>query len=199
MPAKRSKAVGCTCVRCGVAFMAVPSAIRRGRRFCSRACGYASRVAPLAERFWKHVDKGDGSGCWLWNGRKRAGYSYGTLSGEASATRRHELAHRVSWRLHFGEIPDGLVVCHRCDVPSCVRPDHLFLGTYRENIQDASRKLRLKHGEQCWSAKLTEADVRTIRARRANGVTAAHLAEQFGIKAATVRHIVRRNTWKHVA
>ena len=93
---------------------------------------------PLAERFWSRVEFTDG--CWLWTGTtvdKERPY------GSIWAYGKYELAHRVSWRLHYGEIPEGRHVCHHCDNPRCVRPDHLFVGTNQENMLDASRKGRL--------------------------------------------------------
>lgn len=90
---------------------------------------------PWQERFWSKVQKGEG--CWEWQGR-RFPFGYGAfyLEGQWNG------AHRASWRVHFGEIPDGLWVLHRCDNPPCVRPDHLFLGTHLDNVRDMCRKGR---------------------------------------------------------
>ena len=95
-------------------------------------------VTPLSERFWRHVDQsGD---CWVWTGSlTNGGYGHLGLGGRDGGTDR---AHRVSWRLHFGEIPSGLWVLHKCDNPPCVRPEHLFLGTHDDNMRDCVSKSR---------------------------------------------------------
>lgn len=91
---------------------------------------------PLADRFWAKVDiSGD---CWLWSGAIYAESGYGRLSFQRKALG----AHRVAWQLVNGPIPDGMLVCHRCDNPPCVRADHLFLGTQSDNIADMWAKGR---------------------------------------------------------
>lgn len=96
---------------------------------------------PLEERFWEKVRKGPQ--CWEWTGSRVRGYGY------FGAWGRVRLAHRVSWQLRHGEIPPGLCILHRCDNPSCVRPGHLFIGTQRDNMQDAKRKGRT------WQSRVT--------------------------------------------
>lgn len=95
----------------------------------------------LADRFWLKVQKG--SGCWLWTGGKH-GRGYGGLHCGGKVFRKYLQAHRVSWELHHGPIPDGLWVLHKCDNPICVNPDHLFLGTRQDNMGDCAAKGRIK-------------------------------------------------------
>lgn len=91
-------------------------------------------------RFMQYVYMEPMSGCWLWTG-SIAQHGYGVFGIKGHSQR----AHRVSWAMHRGKIPDGLYVCHRCDVPSCVNPAHLFLGTQRDNIHDCIKKGRARH------------------------------------------------------
>lgn len=89
------------------------------------------------ERFWRRVMKPESDGCWTWTG-STAGYGYGRVFVDG----RQQSAHRVAWELTNGPIPEGLIVCHKCDNPPCVRPLHLFLGTHKDNSQDMVRKQR---------------------------------------------------------
>lgn len=98
---------------------------------------------PIEDRLWPRVRK-DESGCWLWTGAKKQG-GYGKIS--AGGDNGWVLTHRVAWELTNGLIPAGLMVCHRCDVPACCNPGHLFLGTARDNMQDMIAKGRHCHGE----------------------------------------------------
>src|SRR5690606_33099234 len=105
-----------------------------------------------------------------------------------------------SWQLHFGEIPDGMVVCHTCDNPSCVNPHHLFLGTPADNNQDRTRKGRTVApvGEEHGLSKLTEKQVLEIRELANEGMTKAAIARQYGVDRGTIYHIVNRITWRHL-
>lgn len=96
---------------------------------------HGGRAIPIEQRFWTKVQKSDG--CWLWTATKTKGY--GMILGP---NRIPLQAHRVAWRLTFGDIPSGLSVLHHCDVPLCVNPAHLWLGTQKDNLEDAERKGR---------------------------------------------------------
>ncbi len=108
-------------------------------------------------------------------------------------------AHRYSFELHNGPIPDGLVVMHSCDEPLCVNPAHLSLGTQRDNQDDSVRKGRRKPGSQNSQAKLTEAQVIEMRKTYADGgITQKELATRYGVSHALVSFIVTRKAWKHI-
>ena len=95
----------------------------------------------ISDRFWEKVDKsGD---CWIWTGCRHAqGYGQMRIGSKADGTYTVRRATRICWEMHYGAIPDGLLVCHHCDTPECVKPDHLFLGTHQDNTRDAIVKGR---------------------------------------------------------
>lgn len=128
--------------------------------------------------------------CWIYKGViNHAGYGVLMTSRQVS----QDLVHRLVYESVHGPIPDGICVLHKCDNPSCCRPDHLFLGTHRDNMQDMARKGRSA------KAKLTETQVRTIRDRYANGdVSLDQLGKEFGVHLSTISLAVRRVNWKHV-
>lgn len=143
------------------------------------------------DRFWIKVKKSDG--CWIWGALRLNGYGCLRFNGKRT------LAHRVSWEIHNGPIPEGLFVLHRCDNPACVRPDHLFLGTRKDNMQDMIKKgrrapIRLL-GEWNPQSKLTEASVKQIRSSNCSGID---LAKQFGVSQQLISEVKARLVWKHV-
>jgi hypothetical protein len=155
--------------------------------------------AATVARFWAKVRRTD-DGCWLWRGaRSSTGYGNFVLSPKPHA--KLVKAHRFAYVLQVGEIPQGLAVCHRCDIPLCVRGDHLFTGTWTDNARDKESKGRHYHfrGEENPVSKLTESQVREIRFRyAAEDVSFVTLGGDYGVTGANVRHIVRRKTWRHV-
>lgn len=104
-------------------------------------------------------------------------------------------AHRVSWQIHRGPIPTGLHVLHKCDNPACVNPDHLFLGSDDDNREDKLKKKRQPRGATHWNTKLSEKDVRSIRAdtRRYRAIAA-----EYSIHPMSVGDIKRRKSWAHI-
>lgn len=134
------------------------------------------------------------TGCWLW--AKRA-----TIRGYGHIWYRstHLLAHRVAYEAYRGPIPDGMFVCHKCDTPSCVNPDHLFLGTHADNMADRDRKGRTPIGEARPNARLTADLVREIRSARESGETLHSLGRRFGVSHTTVHRIAMGRKWSHVA
>lgn len=143
--------------------------------------------------FWSRVAVSDG-GCWIWSGRvNEKGY------GLAIRHRKHERAHRISYELKKGPIPENLMVLHKCDLPSCVNPDHLFLGTALDNTTDAVIKGRISHGVEHYKAKLNPDKIREIRKiRNSKSMSQNETAKLFGISRGTLLKIERGQTWKHV-
>lgn len=158
------------------------------------------KLKPIAERFWPKVSKGDG--CWMWTGATLP-KGYGVIGREGS--NGFWYAHRVSWEIANGPVPKGLFICHTCDVKGCVRPDHLFLGTAKDNAQDAAKKgilsrwTTLNRGERCHNAKLSTADVTRIRQLHSDGIlTTRQLSLAFGVSVHSIHNVVVRHTWRHV-
>jgi hypothetical protein len=147
---------------------------------------------PVAERFWERVNKT--AGCWLWTG-SLGFYGYGQLSAGRNGLTPLR-AHRLSWELHNGSIPDGLHVLHHCDNPTCVRPDHLFLGRAADNSLDKVAKGRARggsmKGERNPSAKLNEQQVDAIRADPRGSVTVGRI---YGVAKNTIQNIRSGRSW----
>jgi hypothetical protein len=167
---------------------------RGGGKYCSPSCHTAHRQKPLAERFWEKVEKT--ASCWLWNGyRNPGGYGQVNIGSRGDGMR---LAHRVSWELHYGTIPEDMNVLHRCDTPSCVNPSHLFLGTDADNVADMMNKGRGCTGERNGHAKLTADDVRAIRYMVDSGESYRAVAMQYGVSPSSIYGIANRRRWKHI-
>ncbi len=154
----------------------------------------------IVARFWSRVEPGHPDSCWIFQKAKGGPCTEHTaiFSGDKE-TRTKIFAHRLSYIIHKGEIPDGLYVRHTCDNPPCVNPHHLVLGTHLDNIRDMIERGRGVRGESVGSAMLTEEQVHAIRVRHAaGGITLAQLAAIYGVGAITIHCIVQRKTWRHI-
>jgi hypothetical protein len=166
---------------------------RTVRAVIKRRCKLGKLIRPpnTIAVFWSRVNKTQG--CWLWTaGRDPAGYGNFAMHGVSYK------AHRFSWMLQYGEPPSGMYICHRCDNPGCVNPQHLFCGTNSENQLDAVRKLRKRVGEMHHMAKLTGPEVREIK-RLLDLVSQERLAARYGVARSTIAHIAHGVTWKQIA
>lgn len=193
----------CRC-ECGTEKIVLSQSLRERRSTrCNRCARRGPKPVPLEERFWRHVYPDPNCGCWLWDGSCN-GHGYGQIRVKG----KNRTATRVSWELFKGKIPDGMHLLHRCDFPPCVNPDHLFLGTHRDNIHDALAKGRmnlsgLELGRQprpeyrphLSSRKFTKNQIVEIRA---SPVGKRILARIYGASESVIQNIRSRKTYKEI-
>ncbi len=141
------------------------------------------------EQFYNRVSPEPNSGCWLWIGMIGPS-GYGVFS--SGKRKSNQQAHRVSYELHVGSIPKGMFVCHKCDVRSCVNPEHLFLGTNQDNMIDAARKKR------CRAQKLDTEDIIAIKVMLRAGWSSRGIAGLFNVTDGMIGHIKCGRKWAHV-
>jgi len=155
------------------------------------------------EKFFSKGAVNSATGCIEWTGCIQSN-GYGRVKFDG----RTRYVHRVSAELKFGEIPEGLEVCHKCDNRKCFNPDHLFLGTRKDNMQDAVSKSRIsrgeKHaaqipsGERNYNAKLKNSDIPEIRRRHASGETQTSIAKSFSVDRSLIGLIVNGKAWRGI-
>lgn len=185
----------CLC-DCGKIFHTRKRNVLEGRT--KSCCNYVSKEEDI-ERFKSKVviNKND---CWLWNGgrykRKNGNKSYGRF--ETKLFPEEYLAHRISFLLFKGPIPESMFICHICDVENCVNPDHLFIGTAEANIKDMILKNRQASGENNGSSKLKEYEVLAIRKSYSNGISLHDLAEKYNVYNTCIYKVIKRESWKHI-
>lgn len=194
-----------TCANCGASFSTYPYRFTQARTVsCSKACADVGRYAPWPERLFRSIDvTTTPQGCHPWmRARDRDGYGVAhrdrRSAQAAGAATLNMRAHRAVWEYHHGPIPAGMQVCHRCDNPPCCRIEHLFLQTGLGNTRDMVGKGRNPHGETHRRAKLSEHDVRAIRARALQGESGRALGRIFGVRQSTIQRITSGQYWKHV-
>ncbi len=185
------------CETCGNSFSYKRKPCLPKRRFCGYSCS-RSRNTPeqIARRFWSHVSAKSVLECWEWTASKIDG-RYGSFFVAGKNVR----ANRFSLEMVFGKLPENQQALHHCDNPICVNPFHLFSGTNDENRADMVQKRRHVFGERHHKAKLSAADVLTIRSAyrpKQYGGGSHCLAKRFKVSPNTIRAILNRKTWSHV-
>jgi len=148
----------------------------------------------IAERIRDNYKYCEETGCWLWTASKDS-WGYGHIRIDTVLTK----AHRFMYSEHNGKIPEGLKVCHRCDTPACINPEHLFLGTDADNMKDRDQKGRNAKGEMHGTSKLTEKDVIDIKnLLKTTDLKQREIAAIFNIGGDVISRIKTGNAWKHV-
>lgn len=145
------------------------------------------------EWFEERIERITESGCWIWlPGLTKTG-GYGQFNKKGKVGR----AHRASYEFYVGKIPEGMCVCHRCDTPACINPDHLFIGSRKENTLDMKAKGRHLYGERNTESKLTLDQVLEIKDRRKSGEYFQSIADSYGISYTQVWRIINNKRWVH--
>jgi|SRR6188508_111364 len=161
---------------------------------CLRAVNSQDYQEKLKEKLLKNI-KIDGNGCWIWQKSKhRQGY------GNFCCNRKVLLAHRVSWTIFKGNLDLEILVCHTCDNPPCCNPEHLFLGTDKDNSIDAFSKGRIKRhkGENHARSKFKNEDIENIRSLKREGKTQKEISEMYSVTISAIKHILKKRTWIHI-
>jgi hypothetical protein len=156
---------------------------------------YERKKNPVEKRFWSKINKDTESGCYEWKGNLDKN-EYGRFKVNYKDVR----AHRFSYELHHGEIPEGMLVLHSCDNPKCVNPNHLSIGTHKENMLDRNNKNRQykPKGSLHHNSKLTEEKVLIIKSKLISGEKEVDIAKEFNVSKRTIEHIKSGYSWSHV-
>ena len=149
----------------------------------------------LEQKFWEKVDRRGPDDCWPWSASTDKN-GYGQIG--MTRTHRRTLAHRLSWTIANGPIPNGLSVLHRCDNPGCVNPGHLFVGTPFQNTRDCIEKGRFQMGETHGNARLNNRAVHKIFALRSRGFTQKQIGKSVGCTQSNVSRILLGKMWVHL-
>lgn len=189
------------CGYCQILFMCLLYDVNRGKgKFCSNKCNMLNRnkinYLTAEQTFYKNtLIPSDKSQCWLYQKSiDHKGYAH-------LKTRDIVIkAHRFSYKHHIGEIPNGLFVCHKCDVRNCVNPNHLFLGTNQDNMNDMCQKGRkvMPKGIDVYCAKLDENQVKEIKLKIKEGMKLVKIASIYNVSPGVISHIKNGLSWKHI-
>ena len=195
---KRGEPYTITCAYCGDTVTREFDP-RRPNLYCSRRCGTRAvgvrRRAQAEARLWSQVDVGEPHECWNWTGPlTTTGYGQFHRPGCTSTLS----SSRAVWLLTVGELSATQFVCHTCDNPLCCNPAHLWIGSAADNKHDCMAKGRHVFGERSGSAKLTDGQVRELRALAASGVSRTQLMARFGVSRTLVRMIIDGKIWRHL-
>lgn len=204
------------CEVCGNKYLKQTCKTRPTSRFCSNECknkrvgswvGKGTRLkfqweTATEEEKFKRLEKNYENlvirrqGCWGWKGNTDHRRGYGRVT--YLKRNRSIPAHVASWMIHRGEIPKGMVVCHKCDFKSCSNPDHLFIGTQYENVRDMVYKNRQAKGENCARSKLTEDQVREIKKMILMEMSNVEISKIYDVTPEAISAIKKCKNWKHV-
>ena len=188
----------CIC-DCGKETIVNGTALRKNKR---KSCGCINApqgmeaIIRLKKKLEEKSCTNIATGCIEWTGLNIKHFGYGAVGFKGKQMR----AHRASWLVYKGEIPKGKLVCHKCDNPKCINVEHLFLGTYKENMEDMLAKKRgvFVNGENSGPSKLNEKQILDIRLKKSQGLSGKTLANIYGVSESNISAIVCRKTWKHI-
>lgn len=168
---------------------------KNGGHYSPENC-IVTRAKTMEERFFEKIDKNGPNGCWIWTGA-RSSDGYGSFN----VDRKTYGTHRLSWIIHKGPIPEGMLICHICDVVSCVNPDHFFLGTNLDNKRDSMKKGRhvasWVKGMRAPTAKFSNEEVTKIREEMKNGANVKDMAVKYGVAFGTMNNIKSGHRYKN--